>query len=316
MRNLSGFFKEQPVLKIFYFLAAGVCASGLIPGPFALVTGLLLALVLGNPLKKLTNSASKYLLRWSIVGLGFGMHITEVMKAGQSGFIFAAATIVGTLGIGILIGRLLKIESNTSILVSSGTAICGGSAIAAVGPVIGADTKSMSVSLITIFILNAVALFIFPWIGHTLDMSQYQFGMWSAVAIHDTSSVVGASSNYGEEALQVATTVKLTRALWIIPVALFFALIKKGKKKKLNIPWFILFFIVATLIASFLPQGEPIYKGIKIVAKHGLVLTLFLIGASLTREEVKAVGFRPMIQGLILWIIISIAGLFATLNLV
>ena len=324
MNNLSLFFKEQPVLKIIYLVLACIAASGLFSEPYALGGGLIFALVFGNPIKKLSQTASKYLLRCSVVGLGFGMNIYAVRDAAQTGFIFAVATILGTLLIGVLIGRLFKIESNTSLLISSGTAICGGSAVAAVGPVINADSKSMSVALVTIFILNAVALFLFPFLGQLMELTQQQFGVWSAIAIHDTSSVVGASRKYGEEAVKIATSIKLTRALWIIPLVLVLALIKKsspseesitGKKKKISIPWFILFFILATIITTLFPQGKLVYGGIKEVAKHGLILTLFLIGSSLTREDIKAVGFKPMLQGLLLWILISTSGLLAVIYL-
>jgi uncharacterized integral membrane protein (TIGR00698 family) len=315
MSKLSAFFKVQPVLKIIYILLACVAASGLVDAPYALAGGLVFALIFGNPLKKMSQDISKHLLRWSIVGLGFGMNINAVAEAGMSGIGFTIATIVGTLILGFLIGKLLKIEQNTSTLISSGTAICGGSAIAAVGPVIGADSKSMSVSLITVFILNAIALFVFPHLGTFFQLTQEQFGIWSAIAIHDTSSVVGASSKYGDEALRIATTVKLTRALWIIPLAVILAFIKKGKNKKITIPWFILFFIVASIITTLVPQGEEVYKWIKIIAKHGLVLTLFLIGSSLTRQDIKTVGIKPMIQGVILWIIISVTSLLAVMSI-
>lgn len=325
MKNLNDFFKEQPILKIFYFILAGISVSGFISAPYALAGGLIFALILGNPLKKLSQTISKHLLRWSIVGLGLGMNIHAVAEAGLSGLGFTIATILGTLLFGFLIGKLLKIESNTSILISAGTAICGGSAIAAVGPVINADSKSMSVSLITVFILNAVALFIFPQIGWWLEMTQHQFGVWSAVAIHDTSSVVGASSKFGEEALKIATTIKLTRALWIIPLALVLAFIKRPKKgnamviekkKKIPIPWFILFFILATIITTFIPQGVEVYTMIKTIAKRGLLLTLFLIGSSLTREDIKAVGFKPMLQAVFLWILISVTSLLAVMYII
>jgi uncharacterized integral membrane protein (TIGR00698 family) len=315
MSKLSEFFKEQPVLKIIYILLAGVAASGWVDAPYALGGGLVFALIFGNPLKKWSQNVSKHLLRWSIVGLGFGMNINAVANAGLSGIGFTIATIVGTLLLGFLIGKLLKIDPNTSTLISSGTAICGGSAIAAVGPVIGADPKSMSVSLITVFILNAIALFVFPYLGNLFELTQEQFGIWSAIAIHDTSSVVGASSKYGEEALRIATTVKLTRALWIIPLAVTLAFIKKGKNKKISIPWFILFFIMASIITTLIPQGEEVYKWIKLIAKHGLVLTLFLIGSSLTRNDIKTVGFKPMIQGVILWIVISVSSLLAVMSI-
>jgi uncharacterized integral membrane protein (TIGR00698 family) len=315
MNKVSAFFKEQPVLKIIYILLAAFCLTGLVEAPYALAGGLVFALIFGNPIKKQSQQISKHLLRWSIVGLGFGMNINTVILAGSSGILFTIATIAGTLLFGFLIGKLLKIDPKTSILISSGTAICGGSAIAAVGPVINADSKSMSVSLITVFILNAVALFLFPQLGWMLELTQQQFGVWSAIAIHDTSSVVGAASRYGEEALKIATTIKLTRALWIIPLALGLSLVtKKEGKKKISIPWFILFFLLATLITTVLPEGAEVYKGIKSVAKLGLILTLFLIGSSLTREDIKAVGIRPMIQGIILWIIISVTSLVAVMN--
>lgn len=324
MNKLSLFFKEQLVLKIVYLILAGIAVSGLVSEPYALAGGLVFALVFGNPIKRLSQTASKYLLRWSVVGLGFGMNIYAVGEAAQTGFFFAVATILGTLLIGVLLGKLFKIDPNTSILISSGTAICGGSAIAAVGPVINADSKSMSVALVTVFILNAVALFVFPVLGRLLELSQQQFGIWSAIAIHDTSSVVGASRKYGEEALKIATSIKLTRALWIIPLVLVLALIKKKpsnarssgeKKKRIFIPWFIFFFILATVITTFLPQGKLIYVGVKEVAKHGLILTLFLIGSSLTRDDIKAVGFKPMFQGLLLWILISTSSLLAVIYL-
>ena len=319
MNKVSAFFKEQPLLKIIYLILAGISVSGLVSAPFALAGGLVFALIFGNPLKKWSQGVSKHLLRWSIVGLGFGMSIYAVAEAGSSGILFTMATIAGTLFFGFLVGRALKINSSVSILVSSGTAICGGSAIAAIGPVIHADSKSMSVALVTVFVLNAIALFIFPPLGWWLELSQQQFGVWTAIAIHDTSSVVGASSRYGEEALKIATTVKLTRALWIVPLALGFAFLRKSEpqegqqKKKISIPWFILFFVVAAVIATFLPQGKEVYASIKQIAQHGLVLTLFLIGSGLTRGDVKAIGFKPMLQGLILWILISVTSLLAVM---
>jgi uncharacterized integral membrane protein (TIGR00698 family) len=316
MKGLTTFFKHQPILKIVYLILAGVSASGFISAPYALAGGIVFALLLGNPLKELSQKVSKQLLRWSIVGLGFGMNIYAVAEAGMSGLGFTIATIFGTLLFGFIIGKLLRINPKTSILISSGTAICGGSAIAAVGPVINADSKSMSVSLITVFILNAVALFIFPQVGMLFELTQHQFGVWSAVAIHDTSSVVGAASKYGEEALKIATTIKLTRALWIIPIALFLSITNKQGKKKISIPWFILFFMIAALIATLIPQGEMVYQGIKSVAKNGLILTLFLIGSSLTREDIKTVGFKPMLQAFILWVLVSISSLWAVMQLI
>lgn len=316
MKPLATFFKHQPILKIIYIILAVISASGFFSAPYALAGGIAFALLLGNPIKDLSQKVSKQLLRWSIVGLGFGMNIYAVAEAGLSGLGFTVATIFGTLLFGFLIGKFLRINPKISILISSGTAICGGSAIAAVGPVINADSKSMSVSLITVFILNAVALFVFPQVGMFLELTQEQFGVWSAVAIHDTSSVVGAASKYGEEALKIATTIKLTRALWIIPIALFLSITNKQEKKKISIPWFILFFIIAAIITTLIPQGEVVYQGIKSVAKNGLILTLFLIGSSLTREDLKTVGFKPMLQAFVLWVLVSIISLWGVLQLI
>lgn len=302
-------------IKVFFIVLSLVSLSGFISAPIALGIGLLYAILFKNPFVDVTQKLSKELLKWSVVGLGFGMNIFAVVEAGKSGFIFTTSTILGTLLIGFLLGKLFRSESKTSTLISSGTAICGGSAIAAIGPAIDADAKSMSVSLVTIFILNALALFVFPVIGHWLNLSQAQFGLWSAIAIHDTSSVVGAASKYGEEALQIATTVKLSRAIWIIPISLTFVLINRKKgKNKIKIPWFIFLFILATFITTYFPAGESIYRGIKTIAKHGLVLTLFLIGSGLSLSDIKMVGYKPILQGIILWILVSTISVMVILN--
>jgi uncharacterized integral membrane protein (TIGR00698 family) len=249
------------------------------------------------------------------------MNLTTVVKAGKDGILFAAATIFGTLILGYFVGKLLKINRKTSDLISAGTAICGGSAIAAVAPAIRADTDETSVSLGTIFILNSIALFIFPTIGHALNLSQNQFGVWAAIAIHDTSSVVGAAAKYGSEALQIATTVKLARALWIAPVALLFAFLYRPKhgetKLKEIIPWFVFLFILATVIRTYAPSQIPpsLFDSLVMLAKTGLTVTLFLIGASLSRETLKKVGVKPLIQGVVLWVVISLISLWAVLNL-
>lgn len=302
--------------RITFILLAAVSVSGIISAPIALGLGFLLALTIKNPYPAQSRKYSKYLLQWSVVGLGFGMNAYAVINAGLSGFWFAAATVFGTLLIGLLLGRLLKVPDDTSALISSGTGICGGSAIAAVAPVINADAKSISVSLGIVFLLNSIALFIFPVAGHFLHLTQNQFGMWAAIAIHDTSSVVGASSVYGEEALKIATTVKLTRALWIVPVALGFSLLRKRKESKISIPWFIGFFILATIITTILPDFRDFYVWIKTLALHGLTLTLFLIGSALSRKDLKEIGFRPMIQAVLLWIGISMVSLFVILSLI
>ncbi len=289
--------------------AAVLCLWGIMSPPVALACGIVMALTVGAPLPERTPKVTKYLLQACVVGLGFGMNLGEVWVAGRTGFGFTVVTLVGTLSLGWLLGKAFRVGSQTSCLVSSGTAICGGSAIAAVGAVINADRKSMSVALGTVFILNAIALFVFPPIGRLLHLSQHQFGLWSAIAIHDTSSVVGAAARYGDEALRLATTVKLTRALWIVPLALGFVLVTHRKGAKISIPWFILFFVIAAAVRSVFPQGEAGYGLIKHVAKNGLALTLFLIGTGLSREAIRTVGVRAMLQGVTLWVIVSMSSL-------
>jgi len=277
--------------------------------PLALALGLVIALTVGNPYAKKTSKLTKILLQASVVGLGFGMNLQKVVEAGRTGIFFTIATILGTLLLGYLLARALRINARTSHLISSGTAICGGSAIAAVGPVIGASDEEMSVSLGTVFILNSVALFLFPLIGAALHLTQRQFGVWSAIAIHDTSSVVGAASAYGKEALQIATTVKLTRALWIVPLTIGTALaFHRGAKTRVAIPWFIFLFVIASIIRTYVNGPWDI---IVVIARIGLTLTLFLIGAGLSRRSLAAVGIRPLILGVVLWLVISLAGLWA-----
>jgi len=289
---------------------------GIISPPAALACGFVVALTVGQPFSAFTNKATKYLLQWSVAGLGFGMNMSGIWTAGSTGFGFTVATIAGTLLLGWLLGRALRVESQTSCLISSGTAICGGSAIAAVGAMLQADKKAMSVALATVFFLNAVALFVFPPVGKMLGMSQEQFGLWAAIAIHDTSSVVGAAVKYGDIALQIAAPVKLTRALWIIPLALGISFFIRHQSGRITLPWFILFFVLAAVVRTIFPQGEDGYLLIKKAAKIGLTFTLFLIGTGLSREAIRNVGIRPMIQGVVLWFIVSLTSLFAVLHLI
>ena len=260
--------------------------SAWVTPPVALFLGLIFALTCGQAHPKFNKKTSKYLLQYSVVGLGFGMNLHSALASGKEGMEFTVISVIGTLVIGWFIGRkLFKIDRNTAYLISSGTAICGG----------------------TIFILNAIALFIFPAIGHALNMDQQQFGTWAAIAIHDTSSVVGAGAAYGEEALKVATTIKLTRALWIIPMA--FAT-SKSKGQKISIPWFILFFVLALVVNTYLLDGVPqLGAAINGIARKTLTITMFFIGASLSIDVLKAVGIKPLIQGILLWIIISLSTL-------
>ena len=279
--------------------------------PFLLFMGLLFALLCGQPFPKFNKKCSKLLLQYSVVGLGFGMNLEASLASGAEGISFTIVSVFGTLAIGWLIGRkLLKVDRNTSYLVSSGTAICGGSAIAAVGPVINAKESEISVALGTVFILNAIALFVYPVIGRALGMGDVEFGTWAAIAIHDTSSVVGAGAAYSETALEVATTIKLTRALWIIPVALFTAVIFRSKGKKLTIPWFIFWFVVAMVVNTCLLDSVPLVgEVINGVARKFLTLTMFFIGASLSLDVLRRVGVKPLLQGVLLWVLISAVSL-------
>jgi len=303
----------SPSLKqlngIVYIILAILCLTPYISAPFALFLGLIFALTLGSPFPKFNKKASKYLLQISVVGLGFGMNLLDSVKAGSDGMVFTLFSVVSVMLAGILVGKWLGIAKVPSYLIASGTAICGGSAIAAVGPIAKANESEMSVSLATIFVLNAVALFLFPVLGHWLQLTQHQFGMWAAIAIHDTSSVVGAGATFGEEALKVATTVKLTRALWIIPLSIFTSFYFKSKGDKIVIPWFILFFILAMVFNTYLPIPTGLTHGIVTVARQCLTLTLFFIGAGLSRATLKSVGVKPLVLGVVLWFFIAVISL-------
>ena len=301
--------------ELIFLLALIFCLSPLISPPVALLMGLVIAQFIGHPYLHLNHKATHILLQVSVVGLGFGMNVTSATKAGKEGILFTIVSIFGTMILGYLAGKFLKMEQKTSFLISSGTAICGGSAIAAISPVIKAEEKQISVALGTIFILNSIALFLFPFIGHAMHLSQTQFGLWCAIAIHDTSSVVGAANKYGPQALEIATTVKLARALWIIPVAFLSTLIFKNKGSKIKIPYFIGIFILAMIANTYLPFVTAYSKYLTNIAKAGLTVTLFLIGCGLSRKAFQSVGFKPLIQGVLLWIIISVVALWGVTSL-
>ncbi|WP_294332938.1 YeiH family protein [Chryseobacterium sp. sg2396] len=303
--------KSITAREVIFFVLVVLCLSPFVSPPVALLLGLIVAQFIGHPYLHLNHKATHILLQVSVVGLGFGMNVTSAMKAGKEGIVFTIVSIIGTLVIGYLMGKFLKIDKKSSYLISAGTAICGGSAIAAISPVIKAEEKQISVALGTVFILNSLALFIFPMIGHALNLSQTQFGLWSAIAIHDTSSVVGAASKYGAQALEVATTVKLARALWIIPVAFLSTFLFKNKGSKVKIPYFIGLFILAMIANTYIPFVQNFSHYLTGIAKAGLTLTLFLIGCGLNRKLLMSVGFRPLIQGVVLWGIISAAALWA-----
>lgn len=310
------FFRVNTKLQQFIFgVLLFLCASSFVTPPIALVLGLLVANLFGHPYLHLNHKATNVLLQISVVGLGFGMNVNSALAAGKDGFLFTIGSILSTLILGTFIGKWLNIEKKTSHLISCGTAICGGSAIAAIAPVIKSNEKQTSVALGVIFILNSLALFLFPAVGHYLDLSQREFGLWCAIAIHDTSSVVGAASKFGTEALQIATTVKLARALWIIPVALITAFIFKNKSGKLKIPYFIGWFILAMIANTYWPEMEILGPHLASASKIGLTITLFLIGAGLNRNVLKSVGLKPLAQGILLWTFIAIATLISIIYL-
>lgn len=281
---------------------------------FALFLGLIFAFTFENPFTKFNKKCSKYLLQASVIGYGFSMNLQESLKSGAEGMTFTIVSVVGVMVLGVLLGYWLHLERKTAYLISSGTAICGGSAIAAVGPVVKANENEMAVSLGVVFILNAIALFIFPPLGHLADMTQTQFGTWAAIAIHDTSSVVGAGDAYGPEALKVATLIKLTRALWIIPLALVTMVIFRDKTAKISIPWFIFLFILAMITNTYAGLPAAFGNTMAFWAKKGMVLTLFLIGASLSLKSIRAVGAKPLILAVLLWLAIGISSFFVVIN--
>jgi uncharacterized integral membrane protein (TIGR00698 family) len=310
------FFKVNATLQQLIFVVLLLfCTTIFVSPPIALVLGLIVANLFGHPFLELNHKATNYLLQFSVVGLGFGMNVHSAVSAGKEGFLFTIISIVSTLILGTFLGKWFKTDKKTSHLISCGTAICGGSAIAAIAPVIKSNEKQTSIALGVIFILNSVALFLFPAVGHWLDLSQKEFGLWCAIAIHDTSSVVGAASKFGPEALQIATTVKLARALWIIPIALITAFIFKNKSGKIKIPYFIGLFILAMIANTYLPQMESIGTHLVSVSKIGLTVTLFLIGAGLNRTVLKSVGLKPLAQGVLLWTFIAIATLISIIYL-
>lgn len=306
--TLASFIPQRAARPFFLVCIVAIIALNLSP-TLSLSIGLLIGILFGNPFPAQTKTTVKYLLQASIVGLGFGMNFTKVLAAGKDGFIFTLLSISVSMGLGYVLGRLFKVDKVISYLISVGTAICGGSAIAAVSQVLDADEKDISVSIGTVFILNAIALFIFPIIGHAVGLTQQQFGIWAAIAIHDTSSVVGAASHYGNEALMIATTIKLARALWIIPVALITSFVFKRQSSASSFPWFILFFVVASLINTYISIPAEVSSFILSAAKIGFSLTLFLIGAGISIGKIKAVGARPLLQGVVLWIIILVSSL-------
>jgi uncharacterized integral membrane protein (TIGR00698 family) len=294
--------------KTVFFLGLICAASGFLSPPVALLLGLVFGLTLAHPYQADCGDLAKFLLKASVVALGFGMDLHEVLRAGSSGFIYTALGIAFAMSLGLLLGRIFKVEKTASFLITAGTAICGGSAIAAVAPLLEASDEEIAISMGTVFILNSIALLIFPRIGWTLHLSQEQFGLWSALAIHDTSSVVGATARYGPLALMIGTTVKLARALWIVPLSIGTAAIKKTKGQ-IQWPWFILFFCLAAVVNTYFPSLGRVSASLSTLGRLGLTATLFLIGTGISRATIKQVGVRPLLQGVVLWLIVGTASL-------
>ncbi|WP_035662276.1 YeiH family protein [Flavobacterium seoulense] len=310
MFNLEKHTRTQQFIFVALLV---ICLSGIITPPIALLLGLLVANISGHPWLHLNHKIIRLLLQVSVVGLGFGMNVTSALHSSKESFMLTVLTLFSTILLGHFLGKWFATDKKTSHLISCGTAICGGSAIAAITPVIKSDEKQTSVALGVIFILNSIALFLFPIIGHWLNLSQQDFGLWCALAIHDTSSVVGAANKYGTEALAIATTVKLARALWIIPVVLLTSFLFKNKTSGIKIPYFIGFFILAMIINTYVSEVTVFTPYIVSVAKVGLTVTLFFIGSGLSSSVLLAVGIKPLIQGLVLWGFIAILALVSIL---
>ncbi|MGK0379988.1 MAG: putative integral membrane protein (TIGR00698 family) [Patiriisocius sp.] len=300
--------------KTIYFLIIIFALLNIINSPTALLLGFVYTIVFNNPFKEYSKRAIHFFLKISVIGLGFGMFIKETLETSKEGFSLTVYSIILTLSLGLLLTRLFKLDLKLGHLITSGTAICGGSAIAAISPVIKAKSKTISIAIGIVFLLNSIALFVFPAIGHFLNLSQEQFGLWCAIAIHDTSSVVGAALDYGEEALRIATTVKLSRTLWIIPLSVFSMFLFKTRGEKIKIPYFILLFIGAIIINSYHILPEPATIFIVLMSKRLLIMTLFLVGSSISIKDLKSTGIKPILLALTLWLFISIFSLVYILN--
>ena len=301
--------KTGEVNKNIFFAGLILSASGVLSPPLALVAGLIYGFSFAHPYHLDAKRLSKLLLQVSVVGLGFGMNLGQVIRTGRTGFLYTAVSIAAALVLGWLFGRMMGVGKKVSYLISAGTAICGGSAIAAIAPITQASEEEIAVALGTVFTLNSVALLIFPPIGAALHLTQNQFGLWAALAIHDTSSVVGAAAKYGAAALAAGTTVKLTRALWIVPLSVGTAAARKSRAR-VHWPWFILFFCLAAVANTYLPLGAPAYPELRRLGVIGLTVTLFLIGTGLTPKTLRTVGVRPLLQGILLWIVVAAGSLW------
>jgi uncharacterized integral membrane protein (TIGR00698 family) len=298
------------IAKIVFAIVLALSCIGVLSPPLALAAGIGFALVFNHPFERESGRWSKILLQVSVVALGFGINIGEVIRTGRASVGYTAVSITLAMGLGLLLGKLFQVRSKTSLLIAAGTAICGGSAIAAIAPITLPDDEELAMSMGTVFTLNSVALFLFPVIGFALHLTQSQFGLWSALAIHDTSSVVGAAAKFGPQALAIATVVKLTRALWIIPVVVAIALLKRSDAR-IRVPWFILFFCLAAVAKGYLPSLSVIFSRATQLGHIGLAITLFLIGTGISARTIKRAGSRVMLQGVLLWVVVAVCSLLA-----
>ena len=294
--------------KNLFFIDMILAASGILSPPLALIAGIAYGMTLQHPYHLDAQRLSRLLLQASVVALGFGIPLAEVMRVGRSGVLYTAGSIAVAIALGLALGRVLRVKDSRAYLITIGTAICGGSAIAAVGPIIRASDEDMAVSLGTVFLLNSVALVTFPLLGHAAGLSQEQFGLWAALAIHDTSSVVGAAARYGAAALAVGTTVKLVRALWIVPVSVATAVIAKSRTR-IRWPWFIGLFCLAALTNTCFPRFSGVFGELTRLGRIGLTVTLFLIGTGISRRTIREVGLRPLVQGILLWFVVAAGSL-------
>ena len=307
-----------PSSKTIFFVALIVCASGAVSPPVALLAGVLFGFTFEHPFPRDSSRLAKTLLQVSVVCLGFGMNLQQVLHAGSSGFLYTAVSIALTLAVGLLLGKFLTVTGKSSFLITAGTAICGGSAIAALAPITEASEEQISVSMGTVFLLNSLALILFPPIGSALHLTQNQFGLWAALAIHDTSSVVGAAAKYGSQALVIGITVKLARALWIVPVSLITAAVIRARASRstgdlharVRMPWFILYFCLASIVATYVPRFAPAYTTLNHLGRVALIATLFVIGTGLNRRTLRQVGPRPLVQGVVLWMVAATLSLY------
>jgi uncharacterized integral membrane protein (TIGR00698 family) len=309
MAGFQNINKEVVGKTLYLLIIILIVFTSFFSSAIALLAGITIGLLFHTPFSVFTQNASKYTLKASVVGLGFGINLYQVAETGLSGILYTAASLLFTMLIGLLLGKIFLTPAKLTHLISTGTAICGGSAIAAVSPAIKANSQEMSVALGIVFILNALALFIFPSIGEALQLSQEQFGIWAAIAIHDTSSVVGAAARFGNEALQIATTLKLTRALWIIPMVLVSGFLFRSENKRISLPAFILLFLLASVLFTFIPVVATVAPALVFLAKKGLLLSLFLIGVAINLSTLKSISLFPFLQGFILWIVVAASSL-------